>query len=345
MRKKDNKIKYLIRNVGMMGIVFVAFFALGSVLAGFTHESPIQDQEGEETFTTIKDGKRTNILILGVDARPGDEHARSDTMILASIDPKLDKVVLISIPRDTRVKVEGTSLDKICAANFVGGPEYAMEAVAGFLQTEIDYFVEMDFNGFKDIIDTLGGVTINVPQRMYKPEEDIDLYPGEKRLNGREALAFVRYRDYSLGDIQRTSQQQEFLKALAKEVLQPRTLTKLPKLVDQVSDYVTTNLKLGDMLKMASWAPGFDADSIITQTLPGYFYEVYDDDGFLMESYWVADGNKFPDMLEKLFAGESMVVFLESPYPPNRPPAKKEAQVNKERSKLPSPGHEEPTPN
>jgi len=323
-------------------LVFAVFFGAGAGLA-FIYQSKVMaaaKNEENNSSVDVAEEKRTNILVLGVDKRPGDEHSRSDTMILASIDPELDKVALISIPRDTRVQVDGSPLDKICTANYVGGPEYAVEVVENFMNTTIDYYVEMDFNGFKDIIDTLGGVTVNVPQRMYKPTEDIDLNPGVQKLDGRQALAFVRYRDYAFGDIQRTSQQQEFLKALADEVLKPSTLTKLPQLAKQFDKYITTNLKVNDLLRMATWVPGFSADSIITQTLPGYFYDKYDDNDNLVQSYWIADGHNFNSMVEKLFAGETMVVYLESPNPPYVPSNLTEEDINQQRAALPSPGHE-----
>ncbi len=333
------------------GLVFGLFFGIGAGITSVFTQVDTNEIEIEEDGTIIKqDGNRTNILVLGVDARPGEKESRSDTMMLVSIDPKLDKAAIISIPRDTKVDLQGTGYDKICVANVIGGPSYAIKTVEGLMGTKIDYYVHLDFNGFKDVIDTLGGVTVTVPERMYKPSEDIDLYPGTRKLNGRDALAFVRYRDYINGDIDRTAMQQDFMKALAAELLQAKTITKLPKLVSQVNKYVSTNMGVTDMLRMVSWAPGFTADSITTQTLPGSFYDVRDENGTLINSYWVADKASLNNLIDDMLAGKTIAV-IQGVVQESIPSSKKKQDEDEDkaldgkegeivdRSKLPSPGH------
>lgn len=338
-----------------MGLVFGMFFGLGAGLTKLMQpEPPEKDKPVEAKKEYPDDGERTNILVLGVDARPGEKNSRSDTMLLVSVDPKLDKVAVISIPRDTRIEVKGSYLEKICAANYIGGPEYAVDRVENLMQTKIDHYIEMDFNGFKQIVDTLGGVTIDVPHRMYKPLEGINLRPGRQKLDGKGALAFVRFRDYVNGDIDRTHQQQVFIKALANEVLQPKTITKLPSLARQLKQYVETDIGFTDMLRMASWAPGFKADSVITQTLPGCFYDEVDGNGRLLKSYWLADEDEATSLLENLFAGKTVAVVKQSPPPAVvGPPAESgdpdevnndedsdlKDSIDKQRPNLPSPGH------
>jgi LCP family protein required for cell wall assembly len=311
MAKMRNYLKFMLA----AGLAFGLFFGIGSGITSFlkasNHTDIIPD---EEEIVEKQEGKRTNILVLGVDARPGEDQSRSDTMMLVSIDPKLNKVAVISIPRDTKARIKG-STNKIAAANFIGGPELAVTAVEELLDTKIDNYITVDFNGFKEIINTLGGVTVTVPQRMYKPSEDIDLNPGTQKLNGRQALALVRYREYTTGDIQRTAQQQEFIKALAAEVLKPATITKLPKLIKQTNQYVETDLGISTMLRIASWAPGFTADSVVTQTLPGYFYDELDSYGNLAQSYWIADSKQINNLIENLFAGKSIAVVTGSAAP------------------------------
>jgi len=302
----------------LMGLVFGLFFGMGAGLTKLMQppskaesKEPVKEEEQYP-----EDEERTNILVLGVDARPGEKNSRSDTILLFSVDPKLDKVAVISIPRDTRIEIQGGYKEKICAANFIGGPEYAVDRVENLMHTNIDHYVLIDFKGFEKIIDIIGGVTIDVPQRMYKPSEGIDLKPGKgQRLNGKDALAFVRFRDYVNGDIDRTHQQQVFIKALAKEVLQPKTITRLPSMIKELKQYVKTDIGFTDMLKMASWAPGFNADSIITQTLPGSFYDEVDGNGNLLKSYWLADEDAAANLLENLFAGKTVAVVQQSPPP------------------------------
>ena len=355
-------LKVYLKFMLVAGLVFGLFFGIGSgatnLLTGADKAEP--DIAAEEEPVERQEGERTNILVLGIDARPGEDQARSDTMMLVSIDPKLNKAAVISIPRDTEVKIKGSPANKIATANFYGGPELAVSTVEDLLNLEIEHYVMVDFNGFKDIIDTLGGVTITVPQKMYKPSEDIDLKAGTQKLNGRQALAFVRYRDYVMGDIERAAQQQEFVKALAKEILKPATIIKLPKLVKQLNQYVKTDLGLTVMLRMASWAPGFNTDSVVTQTLPGYFYDEFDEYGNLAQSFWVADTDKTANLIDNLFAGKTITVVSESPLPVNPKktvikdqPAGEDTEENtadndenieendldNQRSKLPSVGH------
>jgi len=252
--------------------------------------------------------KRLNILILGIDAREGWNTARSDVMMLASIDPQLGKVAVISIPRDTKTDIKGRGIDKICTANFVGGSEQASAAVEDLLDIEIDSYVEIDFKGFTSIIDNLGGVTVNVPQLMCLPEEDIDISAGEQTLNGKQALGFVRFRGYPQGDIARTEQQQKFIKVLADEILKVKNILKIPSLIEQSRDYVDTDMDFSDILKIAKWGMNLDENAIITQTLPGYYYDKRDEKGQLLQSFWVstADGD---ELLEQLFAGEEIPVI------------------------------------
>ncbi len=343
------KIKAFFKIILVFSLVFMISFGFGAsihnlLLAGDKNES--------EEEATIKDGERTNILLLGIDARPGEKQTRSDTIILASIDPELNKVALVSIPRDTRIDIEGSTSDKINSANAVGGPDLVVEKVEELVGENIDYYVEMNFEGFQKIIDTIGGVDINVDQRMYKPTEDIDLKAGQQHLDGSQALAFVRFRDYALGDIDRTKHQQIFLKALGNEMLHAKNIVKLPALVKVVKENIDTNLHTADMLKMASWAPGFDSSSIIAQTLPGYFLDKRDAYGNLVQSYWIADQDKTDGLLEKMLSGQTVAVVSDSPsnYSPsdesnvedqdsNSESEQKIEELNWERSRLPSAGH------
>lgn len=322
-------MKLFIKKSFLLAIVFGLFFGVGCGVAGLFTPSvqTVATSDPKADAPTVDDKKRTNILLLGVDARKGEKISRSDTIILASIDPKLNRAALVSIPRDTKVSGNAAGgMDKINAANVVGGPEYAVEKVEELMNEQIDYYVEMDFEGFKNIIDALGGVTINVDQRMYKPSEDINLKPGLQTLDGYGSLAFVRYRDYPMGDIERAEHQQAFLKALGQEILKPATIVKLPTLVKEVKANVKTNLGLKDMLKMAAWAPGFTSESIIAQTLPGSFYDQRNAQGVLTASYWVADKNKTATLLDTMLNGQTVAVVQGSSTTVTKAPSTTSAQ-------------------
>jgi len=348
------KMKLSIKNILLFTLVFGIFFGVG---AGIAKISSPSEKTVSTDASTVADKARTNILLLGVDARSGETVSRSDTIILASVDPDLNRVAVVSIPRDTKISgsVSG-GMDKINAANVVGGPELAVNKVEELMNEKINYYIEIDFEGFQKIIDTLGGVTINVDQRMYKPSEDIDLKPGLQKLNGYDALAFVRFRGYINGDIDRTAHQQEFLKALGKELLQPSTIVKLPTLIKEARANVKTNLGLTDMLKIASWTPGFSSDGIIAQTLPGSFYDERNEQGILTASYWIADKGQTSTLLDKMLSGQTVAVIVPGTVhqtttgsttktkaeTTTKTTTQTQAEIdkaNQERSNLPSPGH------
>ncbi len=315
-------MKSLLKKTIMLAIVFGLFFGVGCGVIGLLTPNSQTVATDSAAETKIDDSKRTNILLLGADARSGETISRSDTIILASIDPNLNKAALVSIPRDTKISGSAAGgMDKINAANVTGGPELAVEKVEELMNEKIDYYVEIDFEGFKNIIDALGGVTIDVDQKMYKPSEDINLKPGLQTLDGAGALAFVRFRDYPMGDIERAEHQQVFLKALGQEILKPSTIIKLPTLVKEIQANVKTNLGLKDMLKIASWAPGFNSESIVAQTLPGSFYNQRNAQGELTASYWIADKTKTATLLDTMLNGQTVAVVQGSSTTTTKSPA------------------------
>ncbi|MCA9818385.1 MAG: LCP family protein, partial [Cyanobacteria bacterium HKST-UBA01] len=144
---------------------------------------------------------RTNILLMGVDSNGKNtkrfENTRSDTMILASIDPFNKKVGLISIPRDSRVRIpEKNHLDKINAAHALGGPELAVRTVESALSVPVDHYVVIDRVGLRDVFEAIGPVTVNVENRMrYRDRAsglDIDLQPGVQELDAHQVEEYLR---------------------------------------------------------------------------------------------------------------------------------------------------------
>ncbi|MGE5449878.1 MAG: LCP family protein, partial [Methanomassiliicoccales archaeon] len=190
----------------------------------------------------------------------------------------------------------------------IGGPELAKTKVEELLGVPVHYYALTNFSGFKGIIDILGGVSIDVDKRMYKPSEDIDLKPGMQRLDGAQALAFCRFRTDALGDIMRIQRQQTFIKAVAAEMMQPSTLTKLPKLMPQIKQCVTTDIPMSKMLKIARAAEQFQQgqSQMVAQSLPGWFFNDPDTGA----SYWLVDEQKLPGMVDKVLNGET-VDFIE----------------------------------
>src|SRR5215217_1527854 len=149
-------------------------------------------------------------VLLGSDARAG-EGSRSDTIMVAKAGGGL-----LAVPRDTLVQIPGIGEDKINAAFANGGPPLAVETLENFTGLPIGNYVVLDFGGTKEIVDALGGITVNVEE------------PIETEQDGAEALAYVRYRGGPTADIGRVGRQQRFLQALAAEAASPENFPRLP---------------------------------------------------------------------------------------------------------------------
>lgn len=329
-RKRTSPLKFI-----ALLLVFTGSFFIGKFIADWgiigNPQGEVSTSQGAELNVN-----RLNVLLLGIDARPGEKDARSDSMIIISIDRDTKKIAMVSVPRDTLVDIPGHGQNKINAANALGGAELARTTVEDLLDIEIPYYVKTNFDGFKEIVDTLGGVDINVEKRMYYPAENINLHPGPQRLDGYNALGYVRFRYDALGDISRTERQQKFLTALAKEMMQAKTIIKLPKLVPQIMAAVDTNLGVGDAIFLTRVASNLDSNNIVTATLPGAFYN------YKGASYWKVDEAKAKVALNELFEGLKLATITgpDITVPVNKKVYKKPlpSKVNTEGQNPTSPG-------
>ncbi len=300
-------------------LVFLLTFGIGTLIGRQFTKQSIQ--------TSISGGKQVNVLLMGIDARSAEANSRSDTMILASIDGKNKKVVLVWIPRDTRVEVKPGRFDKINSVNYIYGPERACEVVSDLLDTQVDHYVVTNFRGFAKIIDILGGLDFNVESNMYhwdpNPDLQIDLKKGQQHLDGKAALAYVRFRGVPTADIGRTGIQQKFVKTLAEEMLQGKTILKLPQLIPEIVKNIRTNIPMEDIAYMVKMAPDFDTRNLITQTLPGYSFT----DPKNGASYWQADAKIADGIVEALFDGKTFEVAQAKPSWVNRPAVQAQPQA------------------
>lgn len=196
---------------------------------------------------------KKNIVVMGVDERDGDT-GRSDTLFVVMMDPKSNNVSLLSIPRDTMVKIPGRGWDKINHAFAFGGHKLTEQTVEEFLGIQINNYVVIDFRGFKDLVDAIGGIDIDVEKDMYyeDPYDNlvIDLQKGRQHLDGKTAIQYVRYRDEE-GDIGRIKRQQHFMAAIYEKVTSSQIITKMPGLVKELLSMVKTDMPLTDMAKVA----------------------------------------------------------------------------------------------
>lgn len=223
---------------------------------------------------------RINVLLLGIG---GGNHAGgtlSDTMMVASIDPVNKTVAMLSIPRDLYVKIPGYGYSKINAANADGGPELAKQVVSGVLDLPIHYYVQLDFSGFKQAVDSVGGVDITNTTKLYDNQYPCDnersyctfsLLPGQYHMTGALALQYARCRHGTCGnDFGRAARQQQLLEALRQKALQASTLSnpvRVTGLIDSIGDHVRTDLQPNELQKMAQIVKGIDMSKAQTKVL------------------------------------------------------------------------------
>ena len=288
----ENKPKRNFLTIIFLVLCFAASALAGALVASsslFEDKDPVRriiGQDTEEELIKAKD--KSTVLIMGVDIRK-DDVGRSDTMMIATIDPRFDQATLLSIPRDTRVKIRGRGYDKINAAFAYGGVALAESTVENFLGIDIDHYVLIDTSSFVKIIDAIGGVDIDVEKRMYyeDPWDDngglvIDLYPGQQHMDGKTAVTYVRYRD-SEGDIGRVKRQQAFMAACMDKVTSPEIVPRIPKIVREVIDAVETDMSLRQLLELAGALKAAAANGLEADMVPGY--PLYIDE----ISYWIPD--------------------------------------------------------
>ena len=277
--------------------VFFAFILAAVAGAMFASSSLLDkplETAAEEGMLTAKD--KSTIMIMGVDER-GDDVGRSDTLMIATIDPKKDQAALLSVPRDTRVKIKGHGYDKINAAYAYGGHDLTKNTVESFLSVPMDHYVIINIQAFQRIIDAIGGIDIDVEKRMYyeDPWDDdgglvINLKPGMQHMDGKTAITYVRYRDEE-GDIGRIARQQKFMKAVMEKVTSPSIITSLPSIIKEVMSSVKTDLSFRQMLEFAGTLKEAQKNGLKTDMIPGrplYISGI---------SYWIPDITKLRQTL------------------------------------------------
>ncbi len=248
--------------LALIGAAAAAWFVAGRNVPPPVTELPAAEarQEAER-----RAAYNVHILLAGDDERADDEPARSDTIIYTVLRPIDKKVSMVSIPRDTLVDIPGYGEDKINAALSVGDLPLLMETVENLVEAPVDHYVLVNFETFKHVVDAIGGITIDVPERMYKPEEDIDLEPGKQHLNGYQALAFVRWRDDGLGDLGRIERQKTFMAAVMKKStrLMPWQAARLAWVLQ---NEVKTDLTLPELLSLTARMAGISGDDLIYES-------------------------------------------------------------------------------
>lgn len=251
-KKKKKKWPWI---VGILGVlILIGGVYLLIVYMSFTStlkeiHSPIEREVSDMRVDEVQLEKKQpfSVLMLGVDEREGDA-GRSDTIIVMTVNPNDKSTKMVSIPRDTYTKIVGKgSMDKINHAYAFGGIEMSMETVENLLDIPIDYVVQVNMEGFEDIVDAVGGVNVNNTLDFSVREYD---YPkGNITLNGEKALAYVRMRyEDPNGDFGRQNRQKQVIQAVMSEGASVKSLVNYRSIFNALGANVQTNMTFNEMM-------------------------------------------------------------------------------------------------
>lgn len=289
-------------------ISLLVLLVFGGLFAFFVYD--FFYSERMPAFTRADNNKplrasKINILLIGYDSKINGP-PRSDTLMLASFDIKEKAVGILSIPRDTRALIPGhRTYSKINVAFAEGGPEKAVQTVSDFLGVNIDYYIATDFSGFETMIDTMGGIELDVKKGMDYSDKaggfEIHINAGKQILNGEQALGFVRFRDEITADIGRIQRQQDLIHAAMDQFLTPEILLKGPTLAQQFQKSVNTNMSISNLLNLSKLMKDIKREDLKTATIPGVGEYVGD------VAYFIHDEKKTMDLVHDLIASKEFV--------------------------------------
>ncbi len=333
---KTRKYRWLWLVFGLTGIAMLSATA-GALLAVTLSSTPLMQRKmSAEEAAVFAQGERissrstlqlpeltrpVNILVLGVKvlttdtANPPPELAKlkyqalvnsfdglTDTMLLLRFNPETKKLVVLSIPRDTRTEIPGHGVTKINAANVYGGPSLAAKSTSELLDgLGIDRYITINVQGVQALIDALGGVNVYVPKDMkYRDDSQhlyINLKAGRQHLNGDQALQLLRFRYDEYGDIGRIQRQQMVMRSLMEQSLNPATLTRLPKILQVIQSHIDTNLTVEELVSLVGFAAQTNRSQVQMLVVPGEFSEP----GQYDASYWLPSPNRIAAMMAQYF--------------------------------------------
>jgi len=243
--------------------------------------SDVLNDNNEELFKMIDTRKTVIFAIYGTDERSTEETGRSDIIMVVMYDPATKKMVIASLPRDLRVNIPGYGLDKINHAYAYGGKELIDQTIEELLGIKLNFSIKADFETFGNIIDTVGGVSVNAKKQFYS-SYGLVINEGQQVLNGKQALYYVRFRSDSDGDYGRIARQQEVVISLINS-LKARSYSQLIKLIDTYYNKgmeTDANLaKIKDYINMSSQDNVITYENYRLQTyseiIDGLWYELY----------------------------------------------------------------------
>ena len=305
-RKKHGKAKKAILIV--LAVIVVLCVAVGAAAALYMNsisDSMKMDSEQQSELDTVLSESTVQepyyVLLLGSDAREGDTASRSDTMILVRVDANVGKATLVSIPRDTKVEIEGHGTQKINAAYAFGGPAGAVEAVEKMSGIEISHYAEIHFDELEKAVDQLGGIWVDVPVSSNQTGSSHSQYQfdaGMQKMTGEQALVFARERyGYNEGDFQRAENQRIVVQSLADAVLSLPP-TDLPGTVQSLANCISTDYSLNELIELAQTFQGAEHYYFYSAMVPSTTKTI---DGV---SYTITLEDEWADMMQMVDTGQ-----------------------------------------
>lgn len=250
--------------VGVLAAFLVAVVGGGSAFALWVNSVNDQLKTGtktEEELTALQDVLAPTktftepfyVMLIGSDRRANDESmgARSDTNVVVRVDPTSNQLTMVSIPRDTKIDIDGYGTNKFNAAYNYGGAASTIREANQLLGIEISHYAEVNFEELVALVDSVGGVDVEVESRVNDPKAgDAVIEPGLQHLDGEAALTFARSRQYVDGDFTRTANQRKLIGALIDKVV-TLPITDLPGVIQSAAQCVTTDLSVSDIVALA----------------------------------------------------------------------------------------------
>ncbi|MCI9063633.1 MAG: LCP family protein [Clostridia bacterium] len=317
-KKKQHKVLKFFLTLLMIFVLFIGGFLGFSVYKnGWGLKGILQTLTGQSE-EKLKNLEELRVLILGVSEDISSK--LTDTIMVASYNPRTQKAILLSIPRDTFVgesKLSANSYNKINALYQSKGPEATLDAVNKITGLNVKYYVVISNNALVDLVNEIGGVEFDVPNDMDYDSKRQDLHihlsKGKQKLSGEQAEGLVRFRhnndgtsyssEYGNNDYGRMRTQREFMKAVAKQTLQVKNITKISGLIDVVKKNVTTNIK--DWSKIDDYLPyavEFSTDNVQSETIPGDSRRIPAKTGLW---FFEHDVTKTKELVDKLFTEQN----------------------------------------
>jgi LCP family protein required for cell wall assembly len=273
--------------------------------------------------------RRTNILVLGTDARPTWEAWRTDSIMVLSLDEPTGQVGIMSFPRDLYVEMPGGKWDRLNVVDYLGekngypggGPALVAQVLSDTLGVQSDHWVRIQMDGIIKLVDSLDGVTVKLDCPLYEraPDKtqpsgyrDFNLPAGESRLDGADAKRFATFRTVT-SDLGRQRRQQQLIWALRNEFLQLDTLTKIPQLWSALGETFTTDLGLPDVLRLAQFARNLNPERVHGMVMKNeWFEDITTTEGAIVLK--IADMDAFRAARDQLFSGTALA-DLDKPDP------------------------------